>query len=253
MVTKPWISPAIKSLIKERSRLYSSDDIINGKKLWNQIVSLVKKSKARYGRETMPYQLLTSDPKKWYKAVKKVAGQAFNSSVKISNDHGSLISAEKVSEFFTKMCTTYPPITADEKSTILEKCEPENNKVVSEFDVYTELRKIKPNISSYPGELPAKLLRECAAFIAIPLSSIINECFASGYFPTQWKWAYIRIIPKKHTPSACDDLCPISLTPRLAKATEAFIFKFLLKQIRGRIDKFHYSGFPKCSTTIYLV
>ena len=67
--------------------------------------------------------------------MKKVAGQAFDSSVKISNDGGSLISAEEVSEFFTKICTTYPTITAHEKSTLLKKCEPENNIIVSEFDV----------------------------------------------------------------------------------------------------------------------
>ena len=152
---------------------------------------MVKKAKARYGCETMPSQLLTLDSKKWHNAVKKMAGRAFDSSVKISNDVGSLISAEEVSELFTKICTIYPTITADEKSTILEKCEPENNIMVSEFDVYTELRMIKPNTSSYPGELPAKLLREYAAFIALPLSSIINKCFASGYFPSQWKRAYI--------------------------------------------------------------
>ena len=174
---KPWISLAIKSLIKERSRLYSCGDITNGKKLRNQIVSLAKKAKAHYGRETMPCQLLASDPKKWHNAVKKLAGQAFDSSVKISNDDGTLISAEEVTEFFTKICTIYPPpITADEKSTILEKCDSENNIIVSEFDVYTELRKIKPNTSSYPCEWPAKLLSEYAAFIALPLSSIINEC-----------------------------------------------------------------------------
>ena len=153
----------------------------------------------------------------------------------------------------SKICTTYSTITAHEKSTILEKCEPENNIIVSEFDVYTELRKIKPNTSSYPGELPAKLLREYAAFIALPLSSIINKCFACGYFLSQWKKSYIRIIPKKRAPGACDDLRPISLTPCLAKVTEAFILKFLLKQIHGRIDKFQYGGLLKCSTTIYLV
>ncbi|XP_065568984.1 uncharacterized protein LOC136032638 [Artemia franciscana] len=194
------------------------------------------------------------DPTKWHNAVKKVAGQAFDSSVKISNDGGSLINTEEVSEFFTNpTSTTYPTITAHEKSTILEKFEPENNIIVSEFDVYTELRNIKPNTSSYPGELPAKLLREYAGFIALPLSSIINECFASGFFPSQWKRAYIRIIPKKCAPSECDDLRPISLTPCSAKVTEAFILKFLLKQIHGRIDKFQYGGLPECSTTIYLV
>ena len=67
----------------------------------------------------MPYQLLTSDPKKWHNPVKKEAGQAFDSSVRISNDDGSLNSAEEASKYFTKIYTTYPHITANEKSTIL--------------------------------------------------------------------------------------------------------------------------------------
>ena len=33
----------------------------------------------------------------------------------------------------------------------------ESDIIVSEFNIYTELRKIKPNTYSYPGELPVKL------------------------------------------------------------------------------------------------
>ncbi|XP_065556186.1 putative ankyrin repeat protein RF_0381 [Artemia franciscana] len=164
-----------------------------------------------------------------------------------------LINAKEVREFFTKICTTYPPITADGKSTILEKCEPESDIIVSKFDVYMELQKIKPNTSSYPDELPVKFLCEYAAFIALPLSIIINECFASDYFPSV-ETGFIRVIPKAPLPlSACNDLRLISPTPCLVKVTDVFVLKFLLKQIHGRIDKFQYAWKGHTETVEYLI
>ncbi|XP_065557774.1 uncharacterized protein LOC136025719 [Artemia franciscana] len=74
-----------------------------------------------------------------------------------------------------------------------------------------------------------------------------------GTFPDIWKKAYIRVIPKSSPPKACDELRPISITPCLAKVTEAFVLCRLLDQISSSIDKYQYGGLQECSTTIYLV
>ena len=101
--------------------------------------------------------------------------------------------------------------------------------------------------------IPAKLIREFALFLALPLSVLINQYFESGTFPRSWKKAHIRAIPKVNPPESCDDLRPISLTPCLAKVTESFILRQLLEQVRQTIDKYQYGGLPKCGTSIYLV
>ena len=81
---------------------------------------------------------------------------------------------------------------------------------VSEFTVYKELLRLKANCASYPGELPVKLLREFTIFLAKPLSSIINQCFRQQVFPSAWKRAYVRVIPKVRCPKSCDQFRPIS-------------------------------------------
>ena len=113
--------------------------------------------------------------------------------------------------------------------------------------------KIQPNSASYPSELPVKLVREYAPFIAWPLSLLINLCFMLGTFQDIWKKAYIRVIPKSSPPKACDELRPISISPCVAKVTEAFVLRRLLDQISSSIDKYQYGGLQECSTTVYLV
>ncbi|XP_065582682.1 uncharacterized protein LOC136041831 [Artemia franciscana] len=113
------------------------------------------------------------------------------------------------------------------------------------------LMKVKVNCSAYPDELPPKLIREYAPFIAKPLSVLINLCL--GIFPAVWKKAYVRIIPKVTNPKSCDELRPISQTLCLAKVAETFIMRVLLDQIQGSIDQRQYGGLKDCNTSVYLV
>ncbi|XP_065582837.1 uncharacterized protein LOC136041954 [Artemia franciscana] len=194
-----------------------------------------------------------SNPKKWHQSVRKMSGKSTTSSVRILDDSGKLLTATDVNSFFTEICTTHPPPTESQKADLLYGCSEEEVIEVTEEDVFKELIKIKPNSASYPSELPVKLVREYAPFIAKPLSVLINLCFMLGTFPDIWKKAYIRVIPKSSPPKACDELRPISITPCLAKVTEAFVLRRLLDQISSSIDKYQYGGLQECNTTIYLV
>ncbi|XP_065562451.1 uncharacterized protein LOC136028533 [Artemia franciscana] len=249
---KPWITPSIKKLIRERCRLYSIGDVVNAKKLRNYTVTVIRKAKRQYGRLSVS-PMRVSNPKKWHRSVRKMSGKSTTSSVRILDDSGKLLTATDVNSFFTEICTTHPLPTESQKADLLYGCSEEEVIEVTEEDVFKELMKIKPNSASYPSELPVKLVREYAPFIAKPLSVLINLCFMLGTFPDIWKKAYIRVIPKSGPPKACDELRLISITPCLAKVTEAFVLRRLLDQISSSVDKYQYGGLQECSTTIYLV
>ena len=95
---------------------------------------------------------------------------------------GTLISTQEVNPFFAKICTTYPSLSEVELNTLIEDCECDEIKQVSEYEVYREIRKLRNKYASYPGELPLKLLREYATFLAKPLTSVINQCFNDQSF-----------------------------------------------------------------------
>ncbi|XP_065584263.1 uncharacterized protein LOC136043260 [Artemia franciscana] len=115
------------------------------------------------------------------------------------------------------------------------------------------LMKVKVTCSAYLDELPPKLIREYAPFIAKPLSLLLNLCFRIGIFPAVWKKAYVRIIPKVTNPKSCDKLRHISQTPSLTKVAETFTTRVLHDQIKGSIDQRQYDGLKDCNTSVYIV
>ncbi|XP_065582576.1 uncharacterized protein LOC136041749 [Artemia franciscana] len=225
---KPWITNDLKNLIKTHCRLHIAGDTVASAKLRNHIVKLNKRAKRQYVRDKIT-PLLTIDPHKWHSSVKRLTGKTTLRDLRLLKEDGTLTSANEVNSFFADICTSFPSITKSEIDTIIAGAEIEDVCEVSEFTVYKELLRLKANCASYPGELPVKLLREFAIFLAKPLSSIINQCFLQQVFPSAWKRAYVRVIPKVRCPKSCDQLRPISITPNLSKVAETFIqFDFLI-------------------------
>ena len=249
---KPWITSDLKQMIKMRCKLHSSGQIAAAAKLRNRIVAVNRFKRRNYVREKV-VPLLQSSSRKWHSTVKQMTGKSVNSELKIPKPDGSQMSASDVNEFFAGICTTYPSITEAELVDLLVDCETDEIKQFTEFAVFKELKKLKPNCSSYPGELPVKLIREYALFLAKPLASIINQCFSEQTFPDAWKRAYVRVIPKVKGPKTCDQLRPISITPNFAKVAESFIYRELLTDISPSLDPFQYGCLKGCSTSVYLV
>ena len=250
---KPWISPQIKKLIRKKCKLFQEGDLQNAKKLRNHITSLTRSAKKDYGREKFSDSLRHTNPRKWHRAVKQITGKSIHNSIKISHPDGTYTTADEVNQYFTRIWTSFPSPTQAQKSEILDSCADEGEVVFDEMTTYKTLMKVKVNCSAYPDELPPKLIREYAPFIAKPLSVLINLCFRIGIFPAVWKKAYVRIIPKVTNPKSCDELRPISQTPCLAKVAETFIMRVLLDQIKGSIDQRQYGGLKDCNTSVYLV
>ena len=63
------------------------------------------------------------------------------------------------------------------------------------------LEKIDPHKTQGPGELPAKVLKECAAEIAPALSKIFESTYESGDVPEEWRKANISPSIKGRTPA----------------------------------------------------
>jgi hypothetical protein len=160
-----------------------------------------------------------------------LTGKKITGDIKIHKDNGTLVTSTEVNTFFSTICKTYPSVSDCEIETLIRDSSEESIVEVTEYSVFKEIEKLKKNCSSYPGEMPVKLLIEYAVFLAKPLTSVINQCFKEQRFPRAWKKAYVRVIPKVKGPKSCDQLRPISITPNLAKVTESFIYHKLLSQI----------------------
>lgn len=249
---KPWITRELKQMIKTRCSLHKAGDQAAAASLRNRIVKLNRLAQRQYVKEKIT-PLLHTDPHKWHSSVKTLAGKSTPKDLRLLKDDGTLTSATEVNNFFSGICTTYPSITNSEIESIIADTGTDEICEVSEYAVFKELQKLKVNCASYPGELPVKLLREFSIFLAKPLSSIINQCFREQVFPSVWKRAYVRVIPKVKNPKSCDQLRPISIVPNLSKVAESFIYRELMSQVQGSLDPYQYGCLKGSSTTVYLV
>ena len=100
-------------------------------------------------------------------------------------------------------------------------------------DVKKHLRKLQPDKATGPDNIPAKVLKECSAELARPLSMLFQLCFNKGVFPSQWKIASVIPIHKRDSKSDPSMYRPISLLCIISKVMEAVINSQLQKYLLG--------------------
>ncbi|PNF32223.1 hypothetical protein B7P43_G18229, partial [Cryptotermes secundus] len=82
-------------------------------------------------------------------------------------------------------------------------------------------------------EIPLKLLKISAPFIASPLCYIINKSLSTGIFPDRMKYSIIVPLHKKGVINNVANFRPISLLPSFSKISEKVIYKRLLMHFQA--------------------
>ena len=101
--------------------------------------------------------------------------------------------------------------------------------VLTENEVYEELCRFDPTKASGPDEIPGRLLREGAPWIAEPLLNLFNASLKSGRLPRDWTRANITPVFKKGNKHAPKNYRPVSLTSLVIKVMERLIQRRLVK------------------------
>lgn len=118
--------------------------------------------------------------------------------------------------------------------------EPTNSVKVSKF-----LKEIKTNargIDDISLEMITLMLPQCLD----TLTNMINKSITSAVFPTAWKTAIVKPLPKISTPLDIKDLRPISLLPCLSKVLEKVVSSQVTKYLEDHnILPDMQSGFRK--------
>ena len=69
---------------------------------------------------------------------------------------------------------------------------------------------IKTKKSTSPGDIPAKLIKSGAKYLAVPLSDVINTAIRLGQWPNTYKVETITPVPKVRSTKLLEELRPIS-------------------------------------------
>ena len=140
----------------------------------------VKNAKAQFYKKTIA-DLKQKNPGQWYSCLKRITSHdQMNDQVNI--DEISHLpdqeQAEAIAEKFSSIPNQYDPLNSDDISvpTFSEKDVPQFHP----SQVWLLLTQLKTNKATVPGDFPAKLIKMFAAYIAEPLTDIVNTSVRRG-------------------------------------------------------------------------
>ena len=119
---------------------------------------------------------------------------------------------------------------------------------LTEGEVRYVLRNLDEEKATGPDNIPAVLLKNCAASIAPSLCELFNKSLSSGHLPSEWKLSNICPIPKKSPLHEVSNYRPISLLSLVSKVFERCIYNRLIDHISSKLNELQY-GFQRGKST----
>lgn len=238
--TKPWITPLVKSLINDRWVAYRQKNF----QLYNHLKSKVKKEIEK--SKTIWVRKMKS--KNIWKTANVLIGKKANDDMCGFYSRFDCIydAAHSINQGFAAVFSPKNDIQSNE--TPLKSYEDFN---VTETKVKRLLDTLPCHKAS--SDLPLKLYKAASFILDKPLTVLFRQSIREASVPNCWKISAVTPLPKISSPSACEDLRPISLLPTASKILERIILgygrPFLLKEYGDNQFGFR----PASSTTCALI
>ena len=96
-------------------------------------------------------------------------------------------------------------------------------------------------------DIPTKILKRFSVFICEPLADLITECISKGVWPDFLKIEAVTPVPKVKNMKSAKDLRKICGLPNLSKIMEKIIVKYLVKDMKARLDVCQFANQPNQS------
>ena len=210
---QPWMTDKLKKIARKKERIFWKERRSERWKKINKLFQQKKKEAQTDFNKNMIEQMKSANPSKWYSIWKRISKIDEGKSDQIVvPDICHLTDQEQAEAIATKLQTTsnmYKPVEDDdiELPDIPQGSIPE----ISPAKVREYMQKLSIRKSTAKGDIPAKIIKECASFLCLPLSDIINASIKCGEWSDTWKLEIITPIPKCNPLKSIDDLRPIAI------------------------------------------
>jgi len=126
--------------------------------------------------------------------------------------------------------------------------------IISEFDVYKVLSRLKVGKASLCDSIDNRLLRELADVLAAPICAVVNSSFRQGIIPDQWMISRVTPIPKIIPVRTIEnDIRPISITCPISRVAEVFTAEIFDDHFCQLLDDDQFGSTSGRSTTLALI
>ena len=119
--------------------------------------------------------------------------------------------------------------------------------------VWLLLAQLKTNKATVPGDFPATLIKQFAAYIAEPLTDIINTSVKRGEYPQLYKFEVCTPVPKCYPTQTTSQVRNISGLLTFDKIAEKLISELIISDMSESIDPSQYGNQKGVSIQHYLI
>ena len=252
---QPWITFKLKKLDRARKRIFHKERKSDRwKKLDKLFKTEAKNAKADFYKSKVE-ELKKKNPKQWYSCLKNITSfDQFKNDQPNVDEIRHLSDQEQadiIANQFAKIQNEYEPLKKDDI-----KIPPFSEDQVphfSEAQVWFALRKLNTNKATVPGDVPAKLIKEFAAYLAEPLADILNTSVGRGEYPKIYKFEVSTPVPKIYPTEKVSQLRNISGLFNFDKVMEKLLAELIISDMAGKMDPAQYGNQRGVSIQHYLI
>lgn len=232
----PWLTDEIKKLMDDRDKYKNkfnkdkkqeTEEIY--KTLRNNVTHAIRCEKIKTFNSKINSKF--KNPKQFHSALKNFS--VVESSC--TNNHECIIDPNLINNSFVKNnnAKLNEELVTDEVNEILKKATRPafSFTEVSESQVIKMVKSIKTNACGIDS-ISAFFLKLGIHSSVYAFTNIINTSIMYKKFPSRWKYAIVKPLPKNNNPSVATDYRPISLLPAFSKVMEKLIAKQMLDYLK---------------------
>lgn len=195
---------------------------------------------------------IKTNPSNFWQFIKTKKGETSMPSFIIDREGSTLNDPDEIAEAFSQFFQESFEVNADN-----DYVEPSDGlssntftmPQISEEDVFSCLKRLKPKGTVGPDRIPAFLLRDCSPVLALPLSKLFNICISTSKFPTAWKVSKVCPVFKKGDANNIQNYRPITIINNFSKVFEMVLYNYLSFYVKNRITC-NQHGFIKGRSTV---
>lgn len=272
---KPWITPDIKALLKEKKRAFASGNKEERKTVQRQLRRRIREGKRSY-RKRMEEQLLQNNARGVWRGLKTISGHEQPK----TRTGGDLQWANELNLFFNRfdqmpaptqslllqppptppaVCVPPSPLFSTVSSSQLHQTATTPSCPALAFttsQVKNQLKKMKARKAAGPDGISPQLLKSCADQLCGIVQHMFNLSLKLGRVPRLWKTSCLVPVPKTPHPKELNNFRPVALTSHLMKTLERLVLVHLRPLVSSSMDPLQFAYQPGISVDdaiIYLL
>ena len=214
----------------------------------------MKSAKANFYKLSVA-ELKQKKPCDWCKCLKKITSANQHRDEKPIVQEISHLSdqeqAEVIAEQFARIQNEYKPLEKYDIS--VPPFTTQDVPVFQPAQVWFGLNKLHTNRATVPGDFPAKLCKTFAAYLAEPLTDIMNTSVRRGEYPNIYKFEVSTPVPKVYPTQSTAQLRNISGLFNFDKIFEKLLAEMMISDMSNNLDPAQYGNQKGLSIQHYLI